>query len=159
MREIYLRWNKGQVLKFLKIVCVLAILFCFYLGLFNYTEPTEVGVARNRMSGQMWLQEGGGWHVTAPWVSVSTIDIRPLRVSVTTTGRGYSAKLVQFNAREWRKFVDTEGFRYYWWANRFSYNFGYHEEYRGMRDILRGYAYSSKRYPFLVVLQEYESQQ
>ncbi len=74
-----------------------------------------------------------------------------------SAGRGYSAKLVQFQPDAWREFVAIEGFRYYWWANRFSLNFGYSEEYRGMRDILRGYAYSPKSYTFIKVLEEYQS--
>ena len=69
---------------------------------------------------------------------------------------GYSAKLIQFNPEYWREFVDVEGWRYYWLANRFSFNFGYEEEYRGMRDLMRGYAYSAKQYLFLNILKEYK---
>jgi hypothetical protein len=128
----------------------------FYLLFLNYTEPTQIGIARNYVSGEMWVQEGGGWHFTAPWTLVAKIDVRPMRVAVTTTGRGFSAKLVQFEPKAWREFVATEGFRYYWWANRLSFNFGYDEEYRGVKDILRGYAYSAKKYPFITILKEYE---
>lgn len=130
----------------------------FYLAFLNYTEPTEVGIARNFISGEMWVQDKGGWHLTPPWVRVACIDTRPMRVSVSTAGRGYSAKLIQFEAKEWRAFVEMEGFRYYWWANRISFNGGYDEEYRGIRDILRGYAYSAKSYPFIKVLQEYDTE-
>jgi hypothetical protein len=65
--------------------------------------------------------------------------------------------LLSFDKYHWKEFVAAEGWRYWWWANRFSINFGYDEEYRGMRDILRGYAYSPKQYPFLVILEEYQS--
>lgn len=135
---------------FSSIVCL------FYFGFLNYTEPTEVGVVRNVATGEMILQEGGGWYCTTPWVFVSKIDLRPMRVAITTSGHGFNAKLVQFNPRAWRKFVETEGFRYWWWANRFSFNFGYDEEYRGMKDILRGYAFSTKRYEFITILEEYD---
>ena len=128
-----------------------------YLFLFNCTEPTEVGIARNRISGQMWLQDKGGWHLSAPWVSVAVIDTRPMRVAVTSAGRGYSAKLVQFKTDSWKEFVNNEGFHYYWWANRISFNLGHDETYRGMRDLIRGYAYSSKQYPFIKILSEYET--
>ncbi|HBI34448.1 MAG TPA: hypothetical protein DEA43_01125 [Candidatus Moranbacteria bacterium] len=130
----------------------------FYLCFLNYNEPTEIGIARNVFSGEAWSQEGGGWHRTAPWVFVSKIDTRPMKVGVTTSGHGFSAKLVQFNTREWQEFIMTEGFRYWWWDNRISFNFGYSEEYRGMKDILRGYAYSVKRYPFITILEEYQTQ-
>lgn len=142
------RWVVG-------IIIFLAIIMFFYLGFLNYTEPTEVGIARDLLSGETWLQEGGGWHSTALWVQVACVDIRPMRVSVTSAGRGYNAKLVQFDVQHWKEFVETEGFRYYWWANRFSFNFGYDEEYRGVKDILRGYAYSSKHYSFIKILEEY----
>jgi len=128
----------------------------FFIACLNFTEPSEIGLARNRITGNTWSQDYGGWHLSAPWVFVAVIDTRPMRVSVTTTGRGYSAKLVQFQKEYWREFIATEGFRYYWWANRFSFNWGYDEEYRGLKDIMRGYAYSAKKYPFIKVLTEYQ---
>ena len=137
--------------------CVLIGIILFYLLFVNYTEPTQIGISRNLITGQMWIQNKGGWHLTAPWVKVAVIDTRPIRVSVASAGHGYSAKLVQFDARGWKEFVAIEGFRYYWWANRLSVNFGYNEEYRGMRDILRGYAYGAKKYPFVVILNEYRN--
>jgi len=140
-----------KVLIALGVVC---LLFSCYLAFLNYTEPTEVGIARNAISGEMWTQEGGGWHGTLPWVRVATIDLRPVRVSVQSAGRGYSSKLVQFEVRGWREFVATEGFRYYWWANRLSINFGYEDEHRGMKDILRGYAYGGNKYPFISILSD-----
>lgn len=142
----------------LKKICLCAIAIflplMFYLSAFNHTEPTELGVAWNVATGEMWAQKGGGWHVTPPWVLVSTIDLRQMRVTITTAGRGFGAKLIQFNPDEWQIFVKTEGFRYWWWANRISFNLGYNEEYRGVRDILRGYAFGIKSYPFIKVLQE-----
>lgn len=133
-------------------------LFLFYLFFLNYTEPTHVGIARNHISGQVWIQKGGGWYVTAPWVCVVKIDTRPMRVVLPSSGKGFSAKLVQFNPKYWKEFIATEGFHYYWWYNRISFNLGYHEESRGFRDIMRGYAYCANKYPFIVILQEYRSQ-
>ncbi|KKR46338.1 MAG: hypothetical protein UT90_C0004G0050 [Parcubacteria group bacterium GW2011_GWA1_40_21] len=138
------------------ITIFLVLCFLFYIGFVNCTEPTEIGIARNHISGKMWAQKNGGIHLTPLWVGVARVDIRPVRVAVTSAGRGYSAKLIQFNPEYWREFVDVEGWRYYWWANRFSFNFGYEEEYRGMRDLMRGYAYSAKQYLFLNILKEYK---
>lgn len=135
---------------------VLVLVFLLYVSFVNHNEPTEIGIARNLISGEMWMQEGG-WYVGPPWAWVSRIDTRPVRLAVTSAGRGYSAKLVQFQKDHWREFVAVEGWRYWWLANRISFNSGYDEEYRGMRDILRGYAYGAKRYPFIAVLAEYES--
>ncbi len=138
-------------------LCLTMPIFLFYIGFVNHTEPTEIGIARNQVSGQMWIQEEGGIYITPPWVFVVVVDTRPVRVSVTSSGRGYSAKLVQFDKREWKEFVEVEGWRYYWWSNRLSFNFGYDQEYRGIKDLMRGYAYGAKRYPFIVVLQEYQA--
>lgn len=149
-----------SIRKYKKLVCSLiifslAIVFFFYFFFLNYTEPTEIGIARNIFTGEIWLQEGGGWYKTAPWVRVAKIDTRPMRVAITTAGHGFNAKLVQFAPKEWRTFVEVEGFRYWWWANRISINFGYKEEYRGMKDIMRGYAYGVKEYPFIIVLEKF----
>lgn len=133
-------------------------LFLFWLGFLNYTEPTQIGIARNLATGEMWAQIGGGWHLTPPWVLVARIDTRPIRVSVDSAGHGYSAKLVQFVPEQWETFVNTEGWRYWWWANRISFNLGYKDEHRGMKDILRGYAYGAKEYPFIRVLTEYDQE-
>jgi hypothetical protein len=136
-------------------ILALGVLLLFYLFFLNFLEPTEQGIVRNEITGEMWTQNEGGWYFTAPWVRVSRVDLRPKRVAVTTAGRGFSAKLVQFQPSEWREFVETEGFRYWWWANRISFNLGYEEEYRGLKDIIRGYAYGVKPYKFIKILEEY----
>lgn len=135
-----------------------AALALVWLLCVNYAEAYEVGLARNAVSGEFWLQEGGGLRFTAPWVRVARIDTRPMRVCVTSAGRGFNCKLVQFEPKFYREFVAVEGFRYYWWANRFSFNWGYDEEYRGLKDLLRGHAYGVTRYPFVTVLRDYEPQ-
>jgi hypothetical protein len=128
--------------------------FCFLMFV-NFVGPTEIGIARNRLNGKMWKQ-CAGVHVSLPWVWVTTIDTRPVRVSVTTAGHGRSGMLVQFNPEAWEEFVQIEGWHWYWWYNRLSFNLGYREEYRGMRDILRGHAYGAKKYSFLKILEEYQ---
>ncbi len=149
LRNLYRPWLKTTFYIFL-------LIMLFYSMFVNYTEPTELGIARNEFTGETWIQETGGWKTTAPWVIVSVVDLRPLRVSVPSAGHGYSAKLVQFDKNYWKEFVATEGFRYYWFSNRISFNLGYSEEYRGMKDIMRGYAFSSKKYPFINTLDEYQ---
>lgn len=127
-----------------------------YLGCCNHVEPNEFGLARSMITGKTWPQTTGGWYWTGPWVRVSNISLSPIRVAVDSAGRGYNAKLVQFDPEHWQEFLATEGFRYYWWDNRFSFNSGYSEEHRGMRDLLRGYAYSNnlKPYPFIKIVEE-----
>lgn len=138
-------------------VALSAVLGCFYLACINYTEPNEVGIARNTFTGELWLQDKGGFHLTAPWTFVACVDTRPLRVCVPSAAHAaVNCKLVQFNPQYYREFVQVEGFRYYWWANRISFNWGYHEESRGVADIMRGYAFSVQQYQFITVLRTYE---
>ncbi len=129
--------------------------FLLYLACFNYVEQYEIGIAWNRVTGELW-QQHAGYYYTSPWVAVSRIDTRPVRVCITTSGRGYNCKLVQFKPEAYREFAAVDGFRYYWLSNRVSFNWGYDEEYRGMKDLLRGYAYSAKQYPFVATLREYD---
>jgi len=140
-------WTRKITFSFLAFLSI-------YLLFLNHTEPTELGIARNLLTGNMWTQHAG-WHCTLPWTLVSVIDTRPVRVSVQSSGRGFSARLVHFVPDQWREFVNTEGFKYYWWSNRISFNLGYAEEHRGMKDIMRGYAYGKKEYPFIQTLTEY----
>lgn len=137
--------------KWLKGLIVIVLLFVLVV---NHIEFHKIGIARNLATGTMWVQYSG-WHVTWPWVIVSEIDTRPVRVSVQSSGRGFDSRLVRFVPEQWKKFVDTEGFRYYWWSNRISFNMGHREEHRGMRDVLRGYAYDPKPYPFIEIMQSY----
>lgn len=134
------------------ICCLLGL---FYLAFVNHLEAYQVGIARNLVTGEAKLQDRGGYHFTAPWVQVARIDARPFRVCITSATRAFNCKLVQFELSAYKEFVTVQGFQYYWWANRISFNFGYAEEYRGMKDILRGYAYGVKKYPFIMVLRYY----
>ena len=137
------------------IISHVVMLLLFYLFCVNWIEPTQIGIAKNLFTKRVWTLDGG-IHFGAPWVLVSRVDTRPVRVSVNSAGRGTNSKLVQFNPKYWQEFINVEGWHYYWWANRFSFNFGYHEEHRGWKDIMRGYAYNAKQYPFIMVLEEYK---
>ena len=123
-----------------------------YLALFNSVSMHEVGIAFDPITGGTWLQQPG-YYVTHPLVSVAVVDVRPHRVCVESASsrRATNCKLVHFDVRHYRDFVAVEGHRYYWLSNRLSFNSGYDTEYRGFVDVLRGYAYSSESYPFVVV--------
>lgn len=136
---------------------ILAVFLC-YLFVFHYTEPTQIGVQRNLITGEIILDVPGA-NLTVPWVQVAKIDIRPMRVCVTSAGRGFNCQLVQFEPKHIKKFIDTEGFYYWWWANRISFNIGDDEQYRGIKNLMRGYGYGLKEYDFVNVLEEYSSPQ
>jgi hypothetical protein len=128
----------------------LVALFAFYLGFLHYTDNYQTGISWNVFTGEIKLDDHAGWHVTSPWVFVSRVDLRPTRVCITSAAHGaFNCKIVQFDPAYYREFVTTQGFYYWWWANRISFNFGYREEYRGMRDLMRGYAFSDVQYPFV----------
>lgn len=136
---------------------VLVTSWLAFAACFNYNDPQEVGLTWNMVSGKVELQERQGWHARPPWVLVTTIDTRPQRVCITSSAHAaVNCRLVAFNTAAHKEFVAVEGFRWYWWSNRFSFNSGYREEYRGFRDVLRGYAFSSEQYSFIQVLEEYE---
>jgi hypothetical protein len=140
----------------IRLALFLGVAFAAYLALFHYTDLHQVAIARNWITGEMWLDDTPGPDLTLPWVKVARIDKRPMRVCITSAARAYNCKLVQFDPSAYKEFAATQGFGYYWLANRISINFGYDEEYRGVKDILRGYAFSGKEYPFLRVLREYQ---
>lgn len=133
---------------------VVTALILFYLVCLHYTELAHLGIMRNWATGEM-RADTPGWNFSAPWVEVAKIDLRPMRVCVNSAGKGFNCTLVQFDPTAWQEFVATEGFRYWWWANRISFNGGYAEEYRGMRDLLRGYAYSIGKPRFVKILKDY----
>lgn len=135
---------------------VIGVLMIFYFSCVHYLEPHQGAIVWNWASGELYVDTKAAWHITGPWVVASRIDLRPQRVCITSTTRGVNCKLVRFEPNAYREFVATEGFRYYWLSNCISFNWGYDEEYRGWRDVLRGYAFSTKKYPFLTIIQEYQ---
>ena len=136
--KIYRKW----IFSFLGI-------FFFWLFFFHWTGVHQAAICRNFITGEMWIDTIPGYNITAPWVQVSRIDTRPQRVCVDCDCRNLNCQLVSFDPDGWEEFVRYEGFRYYWWSNRFSFNPGHKNEYRGMNDILRGYAFDGKEYPFI----------
>lgn len=91
-----------------------------------------------------------GIHISAPWVQVSRIDTRPFRVCLDCGCKNINCKLVSFNPNGWEDFLKREGFKYYWFVNRISFNSAYEHEYRGINAILKGYT-DGKEYPFLII--------
>lgn len=131
------------------------LLFVFYLACIHYTEPIEVGIRWNPFSGRIGIDQKHGIQFTSPFVLVTKIKTTPTRVCVTSASRSVNCRLVEFNPFYYKELLNTEGFRYYWWDNRISFNMGYKEEYRGVKDLLRGYAFGAQKYPFLETITLY----
>lgn len=135
----------------------LVVFLAPYLAFVHHTDRHQAALMFDHFSGELSLDSVPGFTFSSPWVQVSRLDTRPKRVCITTTARAFNCKLVQFQPKYYREFAATQGFYYYWWANRISFNFGY-DTYRGLRDILRGYAFGESQYPFISILEKYEGQ-
>lgn len=135
-----------------KVIIAIAGLFLFYFSCIHYTDYHEIAIIRNDITGNTYIDSVSGFGVTAPWTQVAKVDTRPIRVCITSSTRNFNCRLVYFDKRYWQEFVSLEGFKYYWWANRFSFNFGYDDEYRGMKDIMRGYAFDSHPHKFIKII-------
>lgn len=131
-------------------ITVISIFF-FWLFCFHYTDVNQVAICRNIFSGEVYLDSIAGPSITPPWVQVARIDTRPQRICVDCDCRNITCALVSFNPKGWKDFVKREGFRYYWWSNRFSFNPGHRREYRGVNDIIRGYAFDGVKYEFITI--------
>jgi hypothetical protein len=136
---------------------VLLAIVILYKSVVNYLDPGEAGLTWNPISGEIGIQDHAGFQINAPWVFVTTIDTRPRRLCLISSAHSApNCKLVSFDTRYYKQFIAVEGWRWYWWSNRFSFNSGYDRTYRGFDDILRGYAFSAQPYPFVKVHSEYE---
>lgn len=145
-------FGKIHITKRIKIILyTFVFILFFWVFCFHYTDTHEVGIGKNIFTGNLWLDDRAGPSITAPWTTVVIIDTRPMRVCVSSSSRSFNCRLVEFNKVGWREFIETEGYRYYWWDNRFSFNSGYDEEYKGMKDLLRGYSFDTKKRGFIKV--------
>lgn len=131
-----------------------AIVIATWSLFFHWTGTHQVAITRNVFTGELVLDNVPGIDVSWPWVQVSRIDIRPHRLCIDCDCRALNCRLVEFDESGWLDFVNREGFKYYWWSNRFSYNSGAKQEYRGMAFILRGYMSDGQPHPFLKITKE-----
>jgi hypothetical protein len=115
----------------------------FYIFYFYNVDSNHVAISRDLLSGKTYIEQSTGWQVSSPWVQVVKIDTRPFKICLTSTTSTINCRLVQFDTTGWKELIARESFQYYWFRNRLSFNFGYQEEYRGFKDILRGYTFNT----------------
>jgi len=135
------------------IIIVLTTILVSYFSLYHYTDSNEFGITYNLATGTVAADTRSGHHLTAPWVLVTTIDTRPQRVCIVSATRNMDCRLVQFDTVRWRELITFEGFSYYWWYNRFSFNGG-QETYRGTRNLLLGHSYGKSRCSCVLIIKE-----
>lgn len=128
----------------------LFFLLFFWLFFIHYNQIHHVSVSRNLFTGELILDESKGIKFSAPWVQVIKFDTRPFKVCIDCSCSNINCKLIAFNSVGWEDFLNREGFKYFWFKNRISFNSGNKMEYRGIRHVLRGYAFD-KEYSFLTV--------
>ena len=143
-------WAKPHRLALTLFATATIMLGTCYRSFAHYTETGWIGIQRNQITGELSLDHAG-FNFNPPWVWVAMMEKRPQRVCITSGAHAYNCRLVRFAPEHYEEFVTTEGWRYWWWSNRISFNMGYDEEYRGVYDILRGYAFGAHTYPFVEV--------
>lgn len=132
---------------------VAAGLFLCYLMFYHHTDTHQVGIRYNIITGEVSIDKTTGHHFTAPWVLVTRVDTRPRRVCIVSASRTINCRLVQFDPSKFRELIQFEGFRYYWWDNRISFNWG-QKTYRGFDNLFLGHAYGNNRCSCVKILEE-----
>lgn len=125
-------------------------MFIIYMSLFSRNDINHISIERNYISGEVKINEDPGIRITAPWIQVVKIDIRPFKICVTSSSKVLNCGVYSFNKDGIHDFIKREGISYYWFRNRLSFNYGHREEYRGFVDIIKGYAFDlGKKYAFI----------
>lgn len=117
-----------------------------YRSFYTYVDSYEFAYKFDSMSGKLYALRDRhgkpvqGYVFAVPLLqSVHTIDMRPMQICISANSRVLNCKLVQFNVRGWRTFVD--------WHGRDNYSG------EKLKDILMSYAYdpAGNDYTFLDV--------
>lgn len=120
---------------------LLVLMFLYYLLFLNHVSINEVGVAYNSMNGQITVQDQPGWYTTSPLTFVTTFSTLPMKVTIPSNANVINTKVVRFKPEGVQEYIRMQGFS--WKLSESS-----------LENILLGYAYSGKSYPFLEIVQE-----
>lgn len=130
------KWMKIAIAVAVPLLCTLL----FYILCWNHVHINQIGVAYNSMNGKVAIQENPGWYFTSPFVEVVNLNTLPHQVSIPSGAVVINTKIVRFKKEGVEEFIRLQGFSY-------SLN-------QSLSNILMGYAFSGKEYPFLEVMQE-----
>jgi len=139
---------KTHLINFKYIGIVLSFIFLFWLLFFNFTRDYQVSIKRNYFTGELSLLKPG-ITITSPWVQIIRLDTRPKQYCVECVCKNKTCVLASFNPIGWREFIDREGFRYFWFRNRISFNS--YKTYRGFDSVIRGYSFDEQEYSFIKI--------
>lgn len=133
-----------------KIAIILSVvLFLFYLFCVDFRDSYHIALCKNEIKGEVYLDTLHGFNVTYPWIRVSKIDTRPIKLCIDCNCANINCKLIQFDYNYYQNFTKREKFCYFWWKNRISFNISQENEYRGMKFILRSYAFDKEKHKFI----------
>jgi len=122
------------------VLCVVVVsAFLFWLFCLNHIDVTDIGITYNSINGEISVQQNPGWYVTSPFVRVANISTLPLRVAIPSEARVINQRMVRFKPEGAIEFVKLQGF---------SITLG-----SSLENILLGYAFSGRQYPFLEILE------
>lgn len=119
---------------------LVVLMFGFYIACLNHVEINEIGVAYNSYDGKVTIQENPGWYVTSPFVRVVALSTVAHQVSIPSGAKVINTKIVRFKREGVEEFIRLQGF-----------SITLHDSFD---NILMGYAFSGKSYPFLEIMQE-----
>jgi hypothetical protein len=122
------------------IFVVLFVVFSFYFLCLNHVGVNQLGVAYDPIGGQIAKQKVPGWYITGPFVRVAYIDILPIRVTIPSAAKVINTRLVRFRAEGLDEYIKLQGFGY--------------DLTTSLENILMGYAFSGREYPFLEIMEE-----
>lgn len=140
--------------KLKQVVICLMVILGYYLLFFYYSAQHHLVITKNLITGTVSRDSANGFHFfSPPWVLVSKIDTRPHTVCIASASRNLNCKSVRILPDKWEALVLREGFHYYWWYNRISFNWD-QKTYRGVSNLLLGHAYGTARCDCVEILEE-----
>jgi len=125
------------------------ITLLLYFSLVYRTGYTEASIKKNIFTGEVTIDTTYGFNIEYPWVLVSHVPTNPRRMCIESKARIQHCKLIHFIPSRYMDFVEREGFRYYWFDNRISFNSGHKNEYRGIYDTFYGYTFTDEKVSFI----------
>lgn len=125
------------------IIVLLLGIILLRVSCFTFVDNYELGYKFNGLTGEITELNRKGYHFQKPIIeSIHTIDTRPFQVNISQNSRVLNAKLIRFNPKGLRLFLE--------WHGRGNYN------QMSLTPILLSYAFdpSGQDYPFLTIDKE-----
>jgi len=116
---------------------VFVVTFLFWVLFLNHVGINEIGVAYNSWDGSITVQDEPGWYVTTPVTLVTSFDMLPMKVELPSNAMVVNTKIVRFKKEGVQEYIRMQGFS---WFNN------------DLRNVLMGYAFTNKEYPFMEIL-------